>query len=146
MTTVDGYLVLGPSQGVVDQAIDQRAAGVNLAKSDAFRALLPDNGHTDCSALVYRDLDALINAVPDDLLEQVEIAGAFGEGMSTGLVCVFGGEDRITASATGGSLLGIGSVLGLASAIGDVSDVQAEIDQVKEIAASTTDTAVSSLG
>ncbi len=90
---------------------------MNLPGSDAFRALLPDNGYTNCSALVYRDLESLINAVPSELLEEFEVAGALSDGLSTGLVCVFGGEDRITVSATGGSLVGIGSVLGMATAI-----------------------------
>ncbi len=146
MTTIDGYLVVGPSQGVVDQAIAQRAAGVNLPGSDAFRALLPANGYTDCSALVYRDLGSLMNAVPTELLEEFEVAGALGDELSTGLVCVLGGEDRITASATGGSLLGIGSILGMATAIGEATGAEAKIDLMEEIAAIETDDAVSSLG
>lgn len=146
MTTIDGYLVAGPSRGVVDQAIAQRAAGVNLPGSDAFRALLPDNGYTNCSALVYRDLGSLINAVPSELLEEFEVAGALSDGLSTGLVCVFGGEDRITVSATGGSLVGIGSVLGMATAIGDAAGAGANIDVIEEIAAIEARDAVSSLG
>ena len=59
---IDGYMVAGPSQGVVDQAIAQRASGANLPASDAFRALLPDNDSTDCSALVYRDLESLMSS------------------------------------------------------------------------------------
>ncbi len=131
-TTIDGYLVAGPSQGVIDQAIAQRASGVNLPASDAFRALLPENGFTDCSALVYRDLESLMSAVPADLLEQFELAGAISDGLSTGVVCVFGGDDRITASATGGSLLGIGSVLGMATAIQDGAGAHAKIATITE--------------
>ena len=146
MATIDGYMVIGPSQGVVDQAIAQRASGVNLSGSDDFRALLPDNGYTDCSALVYRDLDSLMNALPADLLEEFEIAGTLGDGLSTGLVCVFGGDDRITASATGGSLLGISSVLGMATAISETSGAETNTDVVDEIAALESVDAVSSQG
>ena len=131
-TTIDGYLVAGPSQGVIDQAIAQRASGVNLPASDTFRALLPENAFTDCSALLYRDVESLMSAVPADLLEQFELAGAISDGLSTGVVCVFGGDDRITASATGGSLLGIGSVLGMASAIQDRPGTKAKIATIME--------------
>lgn len=127
-TAIDGYMVFGPNRGVVDQAIAQRASGVTLASSEAFRDMLPDNGHTDCSALVYRDLEGLMSAVPAELTAQFGLAGAVGDGLSTGLVCVFGGDDRITVSATGGSLLGITSVLGMAGAIQEGSQGIADVD------------------
>lgn len=112
-TFAEGYLVAGPSRAVVDQAIAQRASGVTLAGSGSFRSMLPDNGSSDCSALVYRDLEALVEAVPAELLQEMELASAVGDGLSTGLVCVFAGPDRITASASGGSLLSLGTLLGL---------------------------------
>ena len=85
-------------------------------------------------------------AVPADLLEQYELAGALSDGLSTGLVCVFGGDDRITASATGGSLLGVGSVLGMANAIGDASKPPTTSEKTEEVAAIGTGNAVSSRG
>jgi hypothetical protein len=66
-TTTDGYLLAGPSRALIEQAIAQRDSGVNLTTSDQFRSLLPDNGYTDCSALVYRDLGSLIDAVPPEV-------------------------------------------------------------------------------
>ncbi len=145
-TATDGYMVFGPSRGVVDQAIAQRASGITLAKSDAFRGMLPDNGHTDCSALVYRDLEGLMSAVPAALMEQFELAGAVGDGLSTGLVCVFGGDDRITVSATGGSLLGIGSALGLATAIHEEAATVANVHPTGAVAVIGDRNAVSSRG
>ena len=115
--TYDGYLVLGPSHAVVAQSFAYRRSGMTLARSAAFQALLPDNGFTDCSALVYRDLDSLMDAIPDEMLGQFDIAGTLGDDFSTGLVCVFAAEDRVTATATGGSLVGLGSVLGLHTAM-----------------------------
>jgi len=115
-TTIEGYLVAAPSQALIDQAIDYRAANVTLANSGAFQALLPDNGYTVCSALVYRDLGSLIDAIPAEMLGQFEFADALSDGLSQGLVCVFGEDDRITASATGGSLIGLASTLGMCGA------------------------------
>lgn len=137
----NGYLILGPSQAVVNQSIDYQKSGSSLPMSSAFQALLPDNGYTDCSALVYRDLDSLMDAIPDEMLSQFDIAGTLGEDFSTGLVCVFGSEDRVTATATGGSLIGLGSVLGLHTAM--------SLDHLEEeISSEPTDEAeaVSSLG
>jgi len=115
-TTVDGYLVMAPSRALIEQAIAYRTSGVTLPGSSAFRALLPANGYTDCSALVYRDLDALIGAVPEEMLGELGFADALSDGLGKGLVCVFGEVDRVTASATGGSLVGLASTLGLAGA------------------------------
>ena len=115
-TTVDGYLVMAPSRALIEQAIDYRASGVTLPASSAFRALLPANGYTDCSALVYRDLDGLIGAVPEGMLDELGLADTLSDGLGKGLVCIFGEVDRVTASATGGSLVGLASTLGLAGA------------------------------
>ena len=110
---VDGYLVAAPSQALIATAIEQRNSGVSLATSSAFRALLPDNGYTNCSALVYRDLGSLIGALPAEMIGELEFADALSDDLSQGLVCIFGADDRITASATGGSLVGLASTLGL---------------------------------
>lgn len=130
LTVVDGYLVIAPSRALIDQAIDYRAAGVTLPNSAAFRALLPDNGYTDCSALVYRDLDSLIDAIPAELLGDLQGAEAMAEGLSTGLVCVFAEPQRVTASATGSSLVGLASTLGM---MGSIQEKRAVIEEVTEI-------------
>ena len=84
--------------------------------------------------------------MPADLLEQFELAGAVSDGLSKGVVCVFGGDDRITASATGGSLLGIGSVLGMATAIQDGAGAHAKIATISENRITADTKAVSSRG
>lgn len=115
-TTIDGYLVVAPSRALIEQSIAYRASNVTLAGSGAFQALLPDNAYADCSALVYRDLGSLIDAIPPEMLGELEFADALSDGLSQGLVCVFGEDDRITASATGGSLIGLASTLGMSGA------------------------------
>jgi ferric-dicitrate binding protein FerR (iron transport regulator) len=129
-TLVDGYAVMAPSRALIAQAIDYRAAGVTLPNSAAFRALLPDNGYTDCSALIYRDLGSLIDAIPSEMLGELQGAEAMTEGLSTGLVCVFAESQRVTASATGGSLVGLASTLGM---MGSFHDKRAVIEDVTEI-------------
>ena len=116
-TAVDGYLVIAPNRTLIDQAIDYRETGANLPASNSFQALLPDNAYTDCSALVYRDLDSLVDAVPTEMLDQLGGVGGLGEGLSSGLICIFGESDRVIAGATGGSLVGVGALLGMHQAL-----------------------------
>jgi len=131
-TTVDGYLVIAPSRALIEQAIDYRAAGVTLPSSAAFRALLPDNGYTDCSALVYRDLDSLADAIPTEMLGQLQGAEALTEGLSSGLVCVFAEPQRVTASATGSSLVGLASTLGILGSAHQKTTVIKEVTEIEE--------------
>ncbi|MGD9253590.1 MAG: hypothetical protein PVG92_06620, partial [Holophagae bacterium] len=112
-TFVDGFMIMGPHRALLDQAIALRDSGVTLPASEAFQALLPDNGYTDCSAVFYRDLGSLLDAVPDEMLGELQMLDAASDDLGTGLVCIFGEADRITATATGGSLLGLGAILGM---------------------------------
>jgi hypothetical protein len=132
-TNVNGYLVVAPSRALIDQSIAYRAAGTTLASSGVFQALLPDNGFADCSALVYRDLGSLIDAIPPEMLGELEFADALSDGLSQGLVCVFGENDRITASATGGSLIGLASTLGMAGAQVAEKDLIEEVDKTEAV-------------
>jgi len=132
-TTIDGYLVAAPSQALIDQSIAYRAADVTLAGSGVFQALLPDNGYSDCSALVYRDLGSLIDAIPPEMLGELEFADALSDGLSQGLVCVFGEDDRITASATGGSLIGLASTLGMCGAEYAQQNVVEEVEETEAV-------------
>jgi hypothetical protein len=132
-TTVDGYLVAAPSRALIDQSIAFRMAGTTLASSRVFQSLLPDNGYTDCSALVYRDLGSLIDAIPPEMLGELEFADALSDGLSQGLVCVFGEDDRIVASATGGSLIGLASTIGLCGAEYAQQNAIEEVQETKAV-------------
>ena len=50
------------------------------------------------------------------MLDEFGLADTLSDGLGKGLVCIFGEVDRVTASATGGSLVGLASTLGLAGA------------------------------
>ena len=52
----DAYLVAAPSRALLDTALAARASGANLPASQAFRDLLPADGYTNFSAVVYQDL------------------------------------------------------------------------------------------
>lgn len=135
-TIVDGYMLAAPSRAVIEQAIAQRESGTSLATSVAFRALLPDNGYANCSALVYRDLGSLIDALPPEMLGELEFVDALSDDLSRGLVCIFGEDDRITASATGGSLVGLASTLGMTGVTFAEPNLIEEAEQTEAVSSS----------
>jgi hypothetical protein len=59
--------------------------------------------------------------------ESVGVAEALTDGLSKGLVCVFAEDDRLQLSATGGSLLGMGSALALPMAAAE--EMKSKADQ-----------------
>ncbi len=107
-TFADGYMIAAPTRALVDSAIQSRTAGASLPRSAAFQALLPSDGHTDFSGLVYHNLGPL--AGPASLLltpqQREAMQGVAGELKPT-LFVAYGESDRITV-ATKGSLLGMG--------------------------------------
>ena len=113
----DGFLVAGSSRWAVETAIAVRESAMGLARSAVFRELLPDNGFTDCSALVYRDLSSILGALPQGAMgEQLgEYESLLKESAAPGLACAYGLDDRILVSGSGPSLVGLAPLLGLQS-------------------------------
>ncbi len=118
--TVDGYAVFTPSTALVERALLARASGTSLASSGRVARLLPANGYTDCSLLVYRDLGPLAGALPDAAVSQLPPAALdlLREGVEPGVLCAYGLEDRILLAAEGGSALGFEPLAGLLPALG----------------------------
>ncbi|MFN7941873.1 MAG: FecR domain-containing protein [Thermoanaerobaculia bacterium] len=108
---VDGYLVAGPNRGLVAQAIATRQAGVTLVSSDRFRSLLPTDGESNFSAFAYQNLASGLGTIGEWLAGNAariapevrsQIESALGKSGPT-LALVYGGPDRITFVARGGS-------------------------------------------
>lgn len=117
---VDGYVVFTPSIALVERALLARSSGTSLSASGRLAGLLPANGHTDCSLLVYRDLGPLAGAVPDAAVSQLPPAALdlLREGAEPGVLCAYGLEDRILLAVEGGSPLGLEPLAGLLPALG----------------------------
>lgn len=114
-TMADGYLVAGSSRWAVEQAIAVRDSGMGLARSPVFRDLLPDNGFTDCSALVYRNLAPIVGALPDAAMggRLGDVESLVKDSAAPGLFCAYGLDDRILVAGTGPSLVGLAPLLGM---------------------------------
>ncbi|MGD8440568.1 MAG: FecR family protein, partial [Holophagae bacterium] len=114
-TMADGYLVAGPNRAAVEHALRIRSSGLGLTESTVFRDLLPTNGFTNCSALVYRNLSGLIGVLPTGAMsgELAPYQQLLNDSAAPGLICVYGLDDRILVSGTGPSLLSLAPVLGM---------------------------------
>ena len=116
LLAVDGYLLVAPGTALIEQALQYRSSGVTLPRSAAFQELLPRNGYTDCSAVIWRNLDSLLASVPDAALDQLppEARAMLEDGGGAGLVCAYGSASRIEASGRGDGLLDEVPVIGMA--------------------------------
>jgi hypothetical protein len=117
----DGYLLIGSSQTVLEAAIESRTSGLTLARSSAFRAQLPQDGHVNFSGLLYYNMGSVAGPVVDQLKagglmtpEQQKLAGSLTSNRAPGLIYAFGEPDRITVGSRGGFFgLDLDTLLGL---------------------------------
>ena len=111
---VDGYLLAGPSRGLLTSAIDGRASGMTLPRSDAFRAQLPVDAHTDFSALAYYNLGSAVGPIVDQLTatglltpELQKQVSALTSNRKPTLVYAYGSTDQILVGSRN-SITGLG--------------------------------------
>jgi hypothetical protein len=120
-TFVDGYLLAGPSEANLLQAIQNRQTGYVLASSANFRNQLPADSYTNFSAIVYTNAGSSLGPLAQQRKSSSSLSPAQQQSLSTflansgpGLICVYGEPDRIVA-ATRGSFLGfnLGTLAGI---------------------------------
>jgi Putative zinc-finger/FecR protein len=111
-TFVDGYLLAGPSEQNLVQAIDNRQTGNTLAASPNFRNQLPADNYTNFSAIVYTNAGSSFGPLAEQLKNSAALTPAQKQSLATlaassapGLICIYGEPDRIVA-ASQGSFLG----------------------------------------
>ncbi|MEO7146011.1 MAG: FecR domain-containing protein, partial [Bryobacteraceae bacterium] len=109
-TFIDGYWLLAPSRALLDTAIQNRAAGVTLIRSTTFQSLVPSDGYTNFSGVVYYDLGGALAPVAAELKALGVLSPSsqasldtFSQNNAPGLIYAYGGTDKI-AVATGGSM------------------------------------------
>jgi hypothetical protein len=120
-TFTDGYMLLAPSQALLDSAIAGRASGLTLMHSAAFRAQLPQDGHTNFSAILYYNMGATVGPILDQLksgglmtAQQQKSAALVDGNREPGLIYAYGEPDRIVAASRGSFFgLGLDTLVGL---------------------------------
>jgi len=125
----DGYLVAAPRPALLDQALQCRSSGFNLAASPDFRQLLPEDGHAYFSAVVYQNVGPLLGSLADVVAgaqldgEQMVLFDELGQDEGPGLICAYGEIDRITVNCT--SLLsgvGVAQLMAVQNLFGAISN------------------------
>ncbi len=121
-TFVDGYLLAGPSEANLIQAIQNRQTGYKLTSSSRFQSQLPEDSYTNFSAIIYHNAGSTLGPIANQLksaapltpAQQQSLNGILAES-TPGLICVYGEPDRIVA-ATKASFLGfnLGTLMGIA--------------------------------
>ena len=107
---VDGYAVFAASDAVLQRALDDRRAGVTLARSRDFRNLLPGNSRSNVSGLVYQNAGDLLRLMSKGVgqaagtPEQQKKAEELVSKIEPMVVAIYGGEDRIEVSSQGSAL------------------------------------------
>jgi type IV pilus assembly protein PilA len=102
---VDGYLLIGPSQTTVADAVHLHRSGSALAKSAKFLAALPPAGSLRASALFYEDTVAATSLQLRQFAPEIASTLAQNSKDTTPVVaCVYGDEKTIRETSTSPSL------------------------------------------
>jgi hypothetical protein len=110
-TFVDSYLLMGPNQSMLTQAIQGRQTGLTLPRSDKFRAQLPYATNPNFSAVFYHSLGTVLGPLADQIRSLGNITQAQQQSIQSlkdsqpGLIAAYADTDKITA-ASNGTLLG----------------------------------------
>ena len=115
-TFADGFLIAAPNRALLMDALQTHASGNSLARSAAFRSLLPQDQNENYSSVLYQNLSPVLTP----LLSQ--FSGATGDAIQKlasdsrpTVICAWGEENRIeTASDSrlfGFDFLTLGAIL-----------------------------------
>jgi hypothetical protein len=107
-TFADGYMIVTPIRALLFQALQSHANGDSLARSAAFKALLPKDDNDNYSAVAYQNLSPvltpLLSQFGGDSAEAETIRKLAADARPT-TVCAWGKDNRIEA-ASDSSLFG----------------------------------------
>lgn len=120
-TYEDSYLIAGPDIATLSQAIQGRKSGNTLTHSPTFQALLPSDGYTNFSAILYHNIGPVIGPLVDQIkavgtltAQQQKSIATLQENTAPGLIYVYGEPQRIVvASNTGFMGFDLGTLMTL---------------------------------
>lgn len=99
-TFTDGYLVMGASRALVMNSLAIHQSGNSLARSSDFRSLLPQDQHTDVSALLYQNLAPVVGPVMSQLTPaQLQSLQQIASESKPSVVCAYGEPNAIRVSS-----------------------------------------------
>ncbi len=97
---VDGYMIVAPSRALVMNSIAIHQNGNSLARSTGFRSLLPQDQHTDVSAVLYQNLAPVVGPVMQQLTpQQLSSLQQLAAESKPSVVCAYGDRDAIRVAS-----------------------------------------------
>lgn len=106
-TFSDGYLVAGPSEELVAEAIRTRAhrESNSIAHSEKFRALFPADQHVNVSGLIYQNLAPVIGSITNQLSpSQLQSVQTLVSNTEPSVICAYGDESQIELASNSKTL------------------------------------------
>jgi hypothetical protein len=99
-TFADGYMIVAPDQVLLLEAVQTHDSGNSLARSTAFKALLPVDANADYSAIVYQNvgpvLTPLLSQFSGDAAQAVRQMAADARPTA---ICAWGKDNRMEAAS-----------------------------------------------
>jgi hypothetical protein len=92
-----GYMIIGPSNAMLLEAIQNHDTGNSLMRSASFRSQLPADGQDYASGFVYQNAQALAGSA----------------GMAPSLVALYGQPSQIMMSSKGMLGMNVASIAGM---------------------------------
>ncbi|MEO6120393.1 MAG: FecR family protein, partial [Terriglobales bacterium] len=100
-TYAHGYMVVAPSRALVMKALQVRASGNSITRSGSFIALLPKDEHTDVSALLYQDLQAIAAPLAQNMNPQeAQSLQVIAANARPSVIVMYGDADRIEVATS----------------------------------------------
>jgi hypothetical protein len=99
-TFSDGYMILAPSRALLMEALHTHASGDSLARSAAFKALLPKDEHDNYSAIAYQNLSPVLTPLLSRLSgEKANALRQLAADAKPTAICAWGKESRIEVAS-----------------------------------------------
>jgi hypothetical protein len=115
-TFSDGYMILAPSRALLMQALQTHASGDSLARSAAFKALLPKDENDNYSAVAYQNLSPVLTPLLSNLSgESAQALSQLAADAKPTAICAWGKDSRIEVASDsrlfGFDLLTLGALI-----------------------------------
>jgi hypothetical protein len=99
-TFANGYMILAPSRALAMEAMHTRESGDSLARSAAFRALLPKDANESYSAVAYQNLSPVLTPLLSQFSgESADALRQLAADARPTVICARGEESRIEAAS-----------------------------------------------
>jgi hypothetical protein len=103
-TFADGYMIIAPSRALVRNSVAVHRSGDGLSRSAEFQALLPQDDHTNASALLYQNLAPVLGPVMAQLSpSQLQSLRQIAADNKPTVICAYGEPNAIRVASNGRS-------------------------------------------